>query len=98
MTLEGLVDDDVPGRDEGGHMRFVRAKLPIVLASIAAATLFGCRGDEGERTGQAIDKAVQGAKDATGQAGTSAKTAAGNAVEAAKDAARDAAAATPVPR
>ncbi|MET1083931.1 MAG: hypothetical protein ABWY12_12925 [Burkholderiales bacterium] len=70
--------------------KLVRARTAMLLASLAAATVFACKSDEGQRAGEAIDSAAQGA-------GASAKDAAGDAVEGAKAAARDATA-TPIPR
>jgi hypothetical protein len=81
--------------------KLFRARTAMLLASLAAATVFACKSDEGQRAGEAVDSAVQDAKDASSQAaqdaGASAKDAAGDAVEGAKAAARDATA-TPIPR
>ena len=70
--------------------KLVRARTAMLLASLAAATVFACKSDEGQRAGEAIDSAAQ-------DAGASAMYAAGYAFEGAKAAARDATA-TPIPR
>lgn len=74
-------------------MRIVGTTVVITLASVMVMGLAACnRGDEGvaEHAGKQIDKAVQGARDATAEA---AKKAA-DAGQAVHDAAKDAAALT----